>query len=127
MYKQAAVHNVLFATPQGRVPVSSLVGMKAETLDAMAMGIKRHLDDYAVESLLPSKAKGESKEQATQQLRYDILADLIKDKVEAAEAREQAKVRKARKDRLSQALRDIEEGVVASMSKEEIEEELKKL
>lgn len=118
MYKKALLENLMFRTPRGKMTVCGVAGLNKVDWNAMAVAVY-NTQAEAGKSFLKNTVNDES-----QQLRLEILKDLIKNEEKAeAKAAEQAGVReelseytdilanKQRKDKLKQSTKDIRENI----------------
>lgn len=119
IYKAAAQKRLRFPILKGLCNVEDLYDLPLTQLDATAKQINTLLKDEQEESFI-----SKSKRSTDNQLRLDIVKDVIAYRLAEQEARENRAAKKIQKDKLLAALARKEDAALEDMSAEEIKAQL---
>lgn len=106
IYKRASKKRLRFAAPKGNLSVEQLWTLKIEDLDAMAVTLKRKIDTVETDSFLKPKTNTEL---TNEQLRLDIMKDIIETRMADKEKAEKAKDTKDQRERARQMVAELNE------------------
>lgn len=123
MYKQAAKLGLRFTTSKGQLSVEQLFGLIQTDLAIAVRNQKRILNKNNEDDL--GFLDENSKVDATEQLRFDILKDVYLTKKADAEAARNALADKQRKNKILELIEEKKESELKNKSIEELEALLK--
>ncbi len=104
------------------LPLTAPRGTRKANLDDIAKDVAREIKDDDVESFVTKSTASPKND-----LRLSILKKIIDEKLNDANKANDAQLKRARKQKLLEAKQSIEDGAVSSMSKEQIDKELKEI
>ena len=123
MFKKAAKLKLRFQTNKGLLSVEDLFDLKLKDLDNIAIKLDEELAKSPRKSFISEVAP----ENTLLQLKFDIVKDIITDKLKEAQDKEAYKANKAKKERLEELLAKKQDAKFENMSEEELQAELAKL
>lgn len=134
LFERAVRAKLRFKTVRGTVSVEELLDMPLEdlsrsntlpfSLDQVAKDIKRELDNLADTSFVSTKA---NPAKAENELRMEIVKEIIAEKIEAAAKQKEAAENAGRIKAIRQALEERDRNVLSSAPRETLEAELARL
>ena len=123
MFKQAAKLKLRFQTHKGMLSVEDLYDLKLTDLDKIAVALDEELAKTPRKSFIAEI----NPEDSITTLKFNIVKDVIADKLKETAARQADKEKRAKKARLEELLAKKQEAKFEEMSEEELKIELAKL
>ena len=120
IYKYAAKKKLTFASSKGMLKTEDLFDLKVEQLDAIYKSLKRQVKDSDEESLLDKKTAADEE----LEIKIAIITDIVKDKLDAAEAAKKRAEKAAAKQKIAEALAIKENEELMNKSADELRQML---
>jgi hypothetical protein len=120
---EKAVRQKLRFNYKGICSVEDLWDLTVEELDSIYKNLRKQIKSLEGESLLNKKTK----EDTTINLQIEIVEYIVKTKLQEAEARETAREKRAKKQKLLEVLASKEESELHGKSVEELKKEIEEL
>lgn len=120
MFKKASKLKLRFNTTFGIVSAEDLWDLSLEDLDEIAKELSKTVKANEEESFIGSKNMTRSKDE----LRFEIVKDVIKDKLEARDVSINAKAKRATKARILEIIESKKDQAMGEKSIEDLQAEL---
>ena len=117
IYKRASKDAVRFTTVKGSLTVEQLWSLSLTDLDKLAVKLEKVVKASGEKSFLETK----SKEDATDKLRFDIVLDVLTDKVKAKEISAKAAETRVKNARIDELIAKKQNKEFEDLSIEELE------
>lgn len=116
IFKKAAKQKLRFATRKGLISAEDLYDLSLQDLDKLAITVNKELKETEQESFISNRKTSNP----SLSLQLEILKEVIKDKLEAAEAAKVRADKRAQLARLKDLAASKEDESLAAKSREEI-------
>ena len=128
LFKKAAKLKLRFPTNRGQVSVEDLFDMPLTSssgfsLDDLAKSLNKLLKESSEESFVVEKSPGDE----ALELSFEIVKEVIKDKLEEREAAQRYAENKAKKQKILEILEEKEDSALKRKSKADLEKMLEEL
>lgn len=120
MYKKALKMKLRFATTKGRLTVEDLFELRLTDLNNIAIELDKKLSETPRKSFISDIAP----DTAEDELRFNIVKDIITTKLAARNAAQDAKAKTAEKAQLTEILHRKKSQALENLSVEELEAKL---
>lgn len=117
IYKRASKDALRFATVKGSLTVEQLWSLSLTDLDKLAVKLEKIVKASGEKSFLETK----SKEDATDKLRFDVVLDVLTDKVKFQEIAAKASETRAKNQRIDELIAKKNDESMENLSVEELE------
>lgn len=123
MYKKALKNHLRFESPRGELVTEDLFMLPLKELNELAKKYNRKIKENEEADFLKEKSERETFDD----LRFQILLDIIQTKLEDAETRENRAIATQKKNKLLEILQEKEIEHFKSLSPDELRKEIEKL
>ena len=120
MYKQASKSKLRIETSRGALSIEQIWDLPLAELDKLAVELEEKTKTSATKSFIAEKTT----EDATAQLKFDIVLDILKTKMEANKAALDQKKKKENNQKIHALIERKKENKMEEMSVEELEKML---
>lgn len=123
MFEKASKLKLRFNTSRGSLSTEDLWDLNLESLDKLAISIKKELSETAEQSFIKKKHAGDE----VLQLKLDILVHVINVKLEEKEAKRVSAEKAAKRAQILELMQKKELSMLESKSLDELKQELENL
>lgn len=120
MYKEASKQKLRFQTNKGTLSTEQLWDLSLTELDDLAVNLEKDYKESGKKSFLIKK----SSKDKTSKLRFDVVMDILTEKVEESELQKTAKSVKEHNEKILSLIADKQDENLKSLSLDELKKQL---